>query len=97
MRSQITQSPATRALAVLLAIQDELPDSGALLVERPNVTVVLVDSIDAWEDWTLHLLLRRCPVLDERIGDALLAADLLVAAYPVMVLRGELPESGVAA
>ena len=93
MPLQSTHSPASRALAVLLAIQDQLPDSGALLMERPEVTVVLVDSIDAWEDWTLHLLLRHAELVAEHLdvpspSKAHMEAYLLVEQYPVEVLRG---------
>jgi len=92
---QPADRPASRALAILLAVQDQLPDSGVLLVERPNALLVLVPSIDAWEDWTLHLQLRHAEMVAQHLSEdpesrARLEAYLLVERFPVEVLRGDL-------
>jgi hypothetical protein len=84
-------------LAVLLAIQDALPDGGELLLEYRGGLLVLVPDIAAWEDWTLHLVLRHYELVAEHVGeDASLRSRLesyfLVEQCPVEVLRGELAD-----
>jgi hypothetical protein len=92
-------SPESRAFAVLLAVQDELPQFDARLWERSNLLVVLVDSIEAWRDWTLHLLEHHSELVAQTADqlaslETHLESYLLVERYPVEVVRGLPSDAG---
>jgi hypothetical protein len=89
---------ASRALAVLLAAEDALPASchAQFLFDRPSALVVLVDSGHAWLSWTVRL--DEGQEIDVHYGDFLMTAQLMVAGFPVMIVKGDrLPELAVAA
>ena len=90
--------PASRALAILLAAEDALPASchAQFLFDRPSALVVLVDSGHAWLSWTVRL--DEGQEIDVHYGDCLMTAQLVVAEFPVMIVKGDrLPELAVAA
>lgn len=95
---QPTQTPASEALGLLLAIESALPEAlqSSLMFDRQNVTVVLVESVDAWKAWTFRLISLRCEV-ESHLGDSLLWAQAVVASREVLILRGDLPEAVLAA
>lgn len=86
------ESPESIALVALWAIEDSLGSFDAVILNRPDTTVVLVESIDAWEAWSLALIARHFPV-EERLGEHMQVTQTVVGARPVMVLHGALDET----
>lgn len=85
-------SPAGVALAALWAIEDSLGSYDAVILERPDTTVVLVESIDSWEAWSLALIARRF-LVEERLGEHMQVTQTVVGNRAVMVVHGSLTDT----
>ena len=93
-----TQKPASEALSLLFAIGAQFPEDcqDTLMFDQAAVTVVLVETVDAWEAWTLELIRLNCEV-ESHVGDSLLWAQAVVARREVLVLRGDMAAAVMAA
>lgn len=87
-------SPAGRALAVLMTIEDSLPDHESVLFVRDGVVVVLVDDFTAFSTWVIAMQERHENPVAAQADVHLSTAETRVCGCPVCVLRGEFfPES----
>lgn len=87
-------SPAGRALAVLMTIEDSLPVHESVLFVRDGVVVVLVDGFTAFAEWVVALQERHEERVSAQADVHLSTVETRVCGCPVCVLRGEFfPES----
>lgn len=82
-------SPAGRALAVLMQIEDRIGEHDAVLVVRDGSLFVLVDSLSAFGMWVFELKARHEKTVHSQMHVALCTAETRVCGCPVLVCRGD--------
>jgi hypothetical protein len=91
MRPQSNQSVASRALAVLLAADDSMPEAWhpVWMTPRQASVVILLDTTAAWSAWVVAVQRRADGRVSAQASLHVSTAEAVVCGCPVMVVCGD--------